>query len=53
MARIDIGTDIIHEEDNNKELISSLIYAPLGVARTYGVVFISEDENQKKTTDSL
>ena len=47
MARIDIGTDIIHEEDN-KELISSLVYAPLGVARTYGVVFISEDENQKK-----
>ncbi|WP_298538635.1 hypothetical protein [uncultured Aquimarina sp.] len=46
MARLDIGTSIIEETENDK--LDHFSYNPLGVANTYGVVLISEDEKQQR-----
>jgi len=47
MAKLDFGTNIITEEESASQYTSH-IYNPLGVARTYGVVLVFEDEVQKK-----
>jgi len=47
MARLDFGTNILNEDDNDKKL-TSFKFDPSGIARTYGVVFVSENEKEKK-----
>ena len=47
MAKLDFGTNIITEAESTSQYTSH-IFNPLGVARTYGVVFVFEDEVQKK-----
>ncbi len=47
MARLDFGTSMLNEDDDDKKLLS-FKFNPLGIARTYGVLFVSEDENRKK-----
>ncbi|WP_299254505.1 hypothetical protein [uncultured Aquimarina sp.] len=46
MARLDIGTSIIEETEDGK--LDHFSYKPLGVANTYGVLLISEDEKKKR-----
>ncbi|WP_062059430.1 hypothetical protein [Aquimarina longa] len=48
MIKRDFGTSILREEETT-QWQSTFIYHPIGVARTYGVVLQSENEQQQKT----